>query len=730
VYSSNTNFPKASEPLNVITHIGLTLKWTTEADFSEYICLTLGECDIIDENFKLEMDPLESNIPIRHLIYKTEKELLIGLNEIFQKYDPDIVLTFNGDLFDYEYIYARMLFNDITSQMTRFVGKNDEYFEMSFDSKAHGKTDFTRLDIPGRIQHDILISIKKDYKLRNYKLNTIAKEFLGQEKIDMSYNDMFKAFREKDSKLNREVAIYCIQDVRLNQLLYDHCKFLQGNIQLSNIVWVPYSFLITRGEQIKVMSLILKETLDLDFVIPNIISYKMEYEGATVLNPKRCGVYSGPIITLDFASLYPSIMMAQNLCYMTIVLDKKYLNLPGYDYVHLEWDYEYIDKDTKQKQVNHISLDYVTNIIGLSPKILKRVGESRKATKREMKTIKDKNSFEYVVLDKRQLGYKLVMNSYYGFMAAQKLSCPEISATVTYYGRKMIEQVQNWVDTNVKGAESIYGDTDSVFIDIFASKHLKNPIRNKEIKQKELEEALIIGPKLADEITKLFKDPIKLEFEKVYGGVGNFILLSKKKYIGPLYTRPEKYDKIDSKGNILKKRDTFFFQKKLYKGIVDMILWKENPVVEIENYITKEIDRLLNGEIKLKDLIYTKNYRGDYKNPENNIQQVIVDKITKRNPIEAPKTNERINYCYVKAVGAKLEAHRVEDPKYVEKYNIPIDYHHYIEKISKPVCDLLSDTINDPKKIFYKYKDIGYKRKHPGEDPKQKKICFLPISNK
>ena len=210
----------------------------------------------------------------------------------------------------------------------------------------------------------------------------------------------------------------------------------------------------------------------------------------------------------------------------------------------------------------------------------------------------------------------------------------------------------------------------------------------------------------------------------MYGGVGNFILLSKKKYIGPLYTRPDKYDKIDSKGNILKKRDTFRFQQKIYQGIVDLILWKKDPSTEIKNYITLEIDNLLNGKVELDDLIYTKNFRGDYKNPENNIQQVIVDKIKKRNPIEAPKGNERINYCFIKVVGAKLEAHRVEDPNYVKKYNIPIDYHHYIEKISNPVCDLLVDTIDNPKKIFYKYKDLNYKRKHPEEDPRQKKFCW------
>ena len=31
------------------------------------------------------------------------------------------------------------------------------------------------------------------------------------------------------------------------------------------------------------------------------------------------GFYSMPVATLDFASLYPSIMMAHNLCYTTLL---------------------------------------------------------------------------------------------------------------------------------------------------------------------------------------------------------------------------------------------------------------------------------------------------------------------------------------------------------------------------------------------------------------------------
>jgi DNA polymerase delta subunit 1 len=42
------------------------------------------------------------------------------------------------------------------------------------------------------------------------------------------------------------------------------------------------------------------------------------YEGATVLEAKQ-GFYKDPVATLDFASLYPSIMMAHNLCYSTLL---------------------------------------------------------------------------------------------------------------------------------------------------------------------------------------------------------------------------------------------------------------------------------------------------------------------------------------------------------------------------------------------------------------------------
>lgn len=53
-----------------------------------------------------------------------------------------------------------------------------------------------------------------------------------------------------------------------------------------------------------------------------------DFTGATVIEPAR-GYYDAPIATLDFASLYPSIMMAHNLCYTTMVTEGQIAKL-GY----------------------------------------------------------------------------------------------------------------------------------------------------------------------------------------------------------------------------------------------------------------------------------------------------------------------------------------------------------------------------------------------------------------
>lgn len=100
----------------------------------------------------------------------------------------------------------------------------------------------------------------------------------------------------------------------------DKLMFIFNYIEMARVTGVPVGWLLVRGQMLKVMSQLLRKAKQKDLLLPNI---KVEvsdekFEGAIVIEPKK-GFYSEPIATLDFASLYPSIMMAHNLCYSTLV---------------------------------------------------------------------------------------------------------------------------------------------------------------------------------------------------------------------------------------------------------------------------------------------------------------------------------------------------------------------------------------------------------------------------
>jgi len=139
-----------------------------------------------------------------------------------------------------------------------------------------------------------------------------------------------------------------------------------------------------------------------------------QFEGATVIEPKR-GYYNDPIATLDFSSLYPSIIMAHNLCYTTLLTipKKKELNIQE-DQITTTPSNKLFIKSTVRK--------------GILPEILEHLLAARKKAKTELK--QETDPLKQKVLDGRQYALKVSANSVYGFTGAQmgKLPCLEISA--------------------------------------------------------------------------------------------------------------------------------------------------------------------------------------------------------------------------------------------------------------------------------------------------------------
>lgn len=116
----------------------------------------------------------------------------------------------------------------------------------------------------------------------------------------------------------------------------DKLMCLVNYIEMARVTGIPFNFILARGQQVKVVSQLYRKAADEGFLIPALKTEASDdqYEGATVIEPTR-GYYDIPIATLDFASLYPSIMMAHNLCYTTL-LDPNTIsksNLTADDYI-------------------------------------------------------------------------------------------------------------------------------------------------------------------------------------------------------------------------------------------------------------------------------------------------------------------------------------------------------------------------------------------------------------
>ena len=350
-----------------------------------------------------------------------------------------------------------------------------------------------------------------------------------------------------------------------------------------------------------------------------IVYKEAKFKGATVFEPK-IGLHD-LITTLDFASLYPSIIRDNCLCYSTIVLDKDYANVPGVEYISVSNAGLAGNAETKASFSK-----FVQNTNAIMPNLLKELLENRKRVKKAMETEKD--PLKKSIMNSTQLAYKISANSAYGFFASNMLTCKQISSAVTTIGRKMIEDTKTFCETTFKHhcikegltppgfqVETVAGDTDSVllkFTNILPPPNL--PQTAEEIKQCKLEKSFELGKLCGKMATKtLFNKTgvVSLDFEKCYFPL---VTLGKKRYIGNLYSTPKKPDYVDCKGIELKRRDSSVLVKVLYQRIIDIIMEKsEAGVPDAIKYIQTQLERLITGDFSLDHFVITKSLRDQYK---------------------------------------------------------------------------------------------------------------------
>lgn len=497
------------------------------------------------------LDTTSSIVATQVLEFDKEDRMLSAWQQFLLKVDPDIIIGYNIANFDFPYLLDRAKHLKVNGfeYWSRIPSMPSRVKDTNFSSKQIGNRDTKETNTNGRLQLDLLQLVQRDHQLRSYTLNSVCAQFLGEQKEDVHHTMITELFNGTPES-RRRLALYCLKDAYLPQRLMDKLSCLENYTEMARVTGVPFNFLLSRGQQIKFISQLFRKALEQKLVIPNLKSQKSDdqYEGATVIEPTR-GYYDVPIATLDFASLYPSIMQAHNLCYTTL-LDKKHIEPFG-----LKKDVDYIvtpngDLFVTAKQRK-----------GLLAQILEELLAARKQAKREL--AQETDPFRKAVLNGRQLALKVSANSVYGLTGATtgKLPCLPIASSTTSFGRQMIEKTKEEVEKRYNiangythDAQVIYGDTDSVMV---------------KFGTKELAEAMRLGEEAAQHVSSKFVKPIKLEFEKVYFP---YLLINKKRYAGLYWTKPEKYDKMDTKGIETVRRDNCLLVQTVIERVLRMIL--------------------------------------------------------------------------------------------------------------------------------------------------------------
>jgi DNA polymerase elongation subunit (family B) len=328
----------------------------------------------------------------------------------------------------------------------------------------------------------------------------------GLAKDDVTPKDIFRMTNEGPAS-RAIIAKYCIQDCNLVHYLFNKVDVVTDLVEMSKLCSVPMSFLIFRGQGIKLTSYVAKKCREKGVLIPVIDkgSKNDGYEGAIVLDPK-CGLYLDEAVCVgDFASLYPSSMLSENLCPSSKVWTKIYDlagnlvsetgekdmdgiyiydNLPEIEYVDVRFDtYRYIRKNPTAKaekvKSGYKECRFAQPIIkegveekAIMPSILQELLKARKDTRKLIPQTPDE--FMKNVLDKRQLAYKVTANSLYGQLGAKTSTFyePDIAASTTATGRLLLTFAKRvveecYADANIEtkyglvntNAEYVYGDS-------------------------------------------------------------------------------------------------------------------------------------------------------------------------------------------------------------------------------------------------------------------------------
>lgn len=613
--------------------------------------------------------------------FDMEHEMLDAFFTFMQVVRPNFQVTWNGNSFDIPYVLTRARLLGLHSGRN-FGCRTREGDLFWKNSSVRGRA-ITQVFAAGTIFIDgmYFAQLERAGMEEFFSLNTVAEVLLGRHKLDIAYERMDELQRTTAGRTC--ILDYLAGDVDVTWASCAAMNMLSNICTRSMLTYTSVQNLLQRGTQFLWMCLsrhtvnkakvIKYGPLTQVVVYPCLRPPSMDplmdggalYEGAIVVEPTK-GFHDVPVATLDFASLYPSIMMSHNLCYSTVIFPE-FARLYHMQLLRDYWQRQrYLFADDAITPVDSSGnpfFVYDKVYRGNMPSTMLELKMERKRFKALLKIetdlyrecvhlgLKVAPDGRPLSILKRNIGWyscmeqqiKLVMNSGYGFVGLSRvrgqLAMPMVAETVTLYGQHAIQTARLTVERMINEDHGytfrmrvIYGDTDSVFIRPYGpgSEHIT------------VQFMMQLGKYLARTVTTVFEGKLELEFEKVYYPL---LLKGKKNYIGVKW-EPDGSRKLDRKGVRSKRRDSNNMQRKVTR-IIEREAIDRRRVPLCISKIRRLVRRVRRGLVPLHDMSFTGSFTKSLSqyNPQPNAAYVAAQKEMLRTG-RVTQPGERLRYVF------------------------------------------------------------------------------------
>ena len=529
-----------------------------------------------------------------HTFQGDEGDIMEGLTSLVHSEDPDIITGYNIDNFDLPRMEERadVLAGRSKMEATTLFGwgrvpmlQSEAKPRRLFPSRRQNRV----WDIAGRIPLDAWWQARQTLRPQRESLSYVSKllwpEDEDKHKLDIDASQMDREWAERPE----EVLEYCVRDTILPLDILDRLQSVARKEALASVSLTTVETASTGTTSQWIDSLVIRLADRSDVAVPTTISgpRRRDQIAGGYVHEVDAGI-SPWVVVLDFKSMYPSIMIANNICSTTLVRDDT-------------TDDSYSVSPTTQTR--YLSKE---NRVGLVPYLLEQLMQSRdrhKAALAEARAAGDEA--EAFLQDQLQYAVKILMNSFYGVFASSfyRFTHPDLGASITEWARHNIRGIIAQVEED--GHEVVYSDTDSIFVRSPVDKQA--PIKRPEDEDESLSEwegakrdALQFGERLADRFTR---EGAELEFETALSAF--FSHGAKKRYVGRVVWPREE---MLIRGYEVRRTDSFALLTRTMTDMFEMILdGEEWAAVEMTKSV---IDDVKARRTDVADLVISRSCKG------------------------------------------------------------------------------------------------------------------------